>query len=265
MPIKNLAIPMLQTEDPYLTTSLFNTKHNKQSNKIKFPLTDAIKLFNKAAETMSRNEEMEVDLNYKLGLLYLWQGLYEKSIGYLKKALEGMPKNLSIRQQLVEANNKAYFYSDALALLDSMYNHKELHSNQSMLYIKQLLLAGRTPEANEILKKIETDYPAPETGILELKNLQILLTQSPIEIIDYFSQLKTKQPNESNVFSYTIARQYALIGKEQETFKWLKICIHEKFNFLSLLSSDPAFERLRSKGKLQDFVKKEFSEKKLFE
>ena len=225
----------------------------------------AIKLFEKAAEGMKMNQEMQADMNYKLGMLYLWQGLPEKAIGYLNKSLELMPSNISIRQKLVEANNKAFFYADALQMLDSMHTRKELMSSQTLLYIKELLLAGRINEASGILKNTENNYPLNDLAIIELKNLQILLTNSPAAIIDYFKILKNNNPNAINLYAYTIARQYALIGNDKETFNWLEKCFNEKIIFDALLKTDPAFDALRSTGVLQKFVTKLLPKYTIFE
>ncbi len=262
----NLLMAQWKVEDPFLTKELFSTNSNGEGGIVpNFPLTDAIKLFNKAAEGMKMNQEMQADLNYKLGMLYLWQGIPEKAIAYLKKSLEIMPGNISFRQKLVEANNKACFYTDALQLLDSMYYRKELMSNQTLLYIKQVLLAGRINEASGLLKNIETNYPLNDSAIIEVKNLQILLTKSPAEIIDYFKILKNNNPNTYNLYAYAIARQYALTGNEKETFNWLEKCFSEKIVFINLLRTDPAFDVLRSTGALQKFVTKLLPKYNIFE
>ena len=129
-------------------------------------------------------------------------------------------------------------------------------SSQTLLYIKELLLAGRINEASGILKNTENNYPLNDLAIIELKNLQILLTNSPAAIIDYFKILKNNNPTAINLYAYTIARQYALIGNDKETFNWLEKCFNEKIIFDALLKTDPAFDALRSTGVLQKFVTK---------
>ena len=262
----NLLMEQWVVDDPFLTKELFTTNGISEGGSVpNFPLTYAIKLFEKAAEEMKMNQEMQADMNYKLGMLYLWQGLPEKAIGYLNKSLELMPGNISIRQKLVEANNKAFFYADALQMLDSMHTRKELMSSQTLLYIKELLLAGRINEASGILKNTENNYPLNDLAIIELKNLQILLTNSPAAIIDYFKILKNNNPNAINLYAYTIARQYALTGNEKETFNWLEKCFNEKIIFDALLKTDPAFDALRSTGVLQKFVTKLLPKYTIFE
>ncbi len=213
------------------------------ASSIVHPATDAINYLLYAADLTQDDDEL-ADINYKIGELYVWQGLPHKAYTYYQKAVDLKPANASLRLKLIDTYSDTYHYQDALAQLDTLYNRKEINLSKHLLLAKYYMQAGRFAEAETLLKDAQKIHPYNQMEITDLKGRLQLLSGKAKEALEIYKQLLADNKKDSMIM-YGIGRINAKLGNKAEAWKWLEAALKNGFNYSYVLLFDPLFDSLR--------------------
>jgi tetratricopeptide (TPR) repeat protein len=218
------------------------------AGKIEQPFTDGIEFFTMAAERMQADEDIIVDVNYKTGELYVWQGLPGHALSYFEKYIEARPGNANARSKLIELYAGMQRYREAIVQLDSLKKRQEINLTDQLLLAKYYMHDGRFSAADSLLKAAEKNYPYVLAGIIELKGKLQFLSGHYKEALVLYQQLAGMNKNDAFT-SYTMARLYAKLGRSSEAWQWLEASLNKGFNYSFVLRTDMSFTSLRKTGK----------------
>ena len=218
------------------------------SPEVTLPRNKGIKYLLKADSLLALDDDAIVDINDKIGDLYVWQGLTYRSIPHYEKALSFKADNAGIRLKLVDGYNEIYQYQAALTELDSLNRRNEINFPKQLLLAKYLIHSGKFTEAQSQLTGAEKIHPYKMPEVIDLNGRLQLLSGHPAEALKFYQQLLVTNKNDSNII-YNIARLYAKTGNINEAWHWLDVSLKKGFNFSFVLQFDPYLEVLRRSTK----------------
>jgi len=200
--------------------------------------------FLQKADSLLQDDEAIADVNYKIGDLYVWQGLSEKAWPCYKKSVDLKPDNANTRLKLVDAYVDIYYLQNALEQLDSLNTRHEINFPKQILMAKYCIHSGRFSDASKLLKDAQQIHPYKIPEITDLNGRLQLLSGRPKEALPFY---KDYLPSDSSGYltSYTIARLYAQMKNTAEAWKWLKWSIDKGFNYYWVLKYDEVWESYR--------------------
>ena len=214
------------------------------------PMTNGI-LYLKKADSLflaEGKEEFATEISQKIGDLYVWQGLPEKSIPFYRKTLETEPGNANIRSKLAGICSLTWQYRDAMEQLESLYHQQEINFNDQLTLARYFIHSGRFTEADTLLTRSQQirPYKTPDIGMLYGR--LNLLSNQPKKALPFYQDLLSNEPADSMTM-YTIARIYAMAGDRAQAVQWLKTSIKNGFNYHWVLQYDPVWEFYRRNNK----------------
>src|SRR5204862_7293164 len=116
------------------------------SDKIVYPRTEAINYFKKV-DSLSMDDSVRADVNSKIGDVYVWQGIPERSLMFYKKSIDLGTSNDNTRMKFIDVCSLTYQLSDALEQLDTLNNRHEINFDNQLLMAKYCIHAGRFADA----------------------------------------------------------------------------------------------------------------------
>jgi Tfp pilus assembly protein PilF len=222
---------------------------------IDFPRTQGIAYLKMADSLLANDEDALADINYKIGDLYVWQGLQQKAPPYYKKSVDLKPDNANTRLKLIDICDSTYQFTDAMAQLDSLYRRHEIDFAKQVLMAKYYIHESRFTEAGDLLKTAQQIHPYKIPAITDLNGrLQLLSGQPKIALTFYKDYLALNPGNAATM--YTIARIYAQTGNKAEAWKWLEMAMNKGFNYGWVLKFDTAWNTYRKQGRWAVLQKK---------
>jgi Tfp pilus assembly protein PilF len=224
------------------------------SDLITYPRTEGI-AYLKKADSLLQDDTIKADINYKIGDLYAWQGIIERSLPYYKKSVDYVPGNANARLRLIDACSLTYHFSDALEQLDSLYQRHEINFPKQVLMAKYCIHAGRFSDALKLLKDAKQIHPYKILEIIDLNGRLQLLSNHPKEALPFYKDYLTND-STNYLTRYTIARLYAQMKNINEAWKWLKSSIDKGFNYYWVLKYDSAWNDYRNLQQWKDITAK---------
>jgi tetratricopeptide (TPR) repeat protein len=213
------------------------------SDVITYPRTEAINYLRKV-DSLIQDDSARADVNSKIGDLYVWQGIPERSLPYYKRSIDLGTANANSRMKFIEVCDLTYHLSDALEQLDTLYDRHQINFSKQVLLAKYCIHSGRFADALKLLDSAEKIHPYKVAEIVDLKGRLQLLSHHPNEALPYYMQyLKTDSTNCLTM--YSIARINAQLKNMDEAAKWLKLSVNKGFKYYWVLKYDPAWDDYR--------------------
>jgi tetratricopeptide (TPR) repeat protein len=225
------------------------------ADKIFRPMTEGIAYLKKADSLLQADEDAMADINFRIGDLYTWQGLPERSAPYYEKTVDLKPNDANTRMKLIDVYSILFRLTDALAQLDSLHNRGEINFSRQLLMAKYCIHAGRFAEAGSLLKEAQQIHPYKIAEIADLNGRLQLLSKNPKQALLFYREYLALHPDDS-LAMYTIARLFAQMKNTTEAWKWLKQSIDKGFNFYWVLQMDESWNSFRSSGKWKELTGK---------
>lgn len=223
------------------------------SEEIIFPRTSGI-LHLLKAEPLLQEAEMIAEVNFKIGDLYVWQGLTHRAIPHYRKSVDLIPGDAGTRISLLNCYAKEYSFKLALEQLDTLRNRQTLDFENMLLMAGYCMYTGRFPDALSLLNTALSIRP---DQIPELYNLQgrlaLLSKQYSIALEHYAVYNRFREAN--NDVKYNIARLYALTGNTTRAWNNLKAALDAGFNYGYVLEQDMAWDNYRNQTKWDALLK----------
>jgi TolB-like protein/DNA-binding winged helix-turn-helix (wHTH) protein len=154
-----------------------------------------------------------------LGFLYIHMRQYEAAIDELKARTNAVEQNAIARSLLSDA----YW-------LKGMWKESEEQLERAYVQVGDAKTAQAAHRAFE---------QGGEKAVAQLKVHMILA-----------------QARKQYVPSYSVARQYALLGDKEETLRFLQAAYRERSPWMPFIQKEPAFDFLHSDGRYRDLVRK---------
>ncbi|MBI1343524.1 MAG: hypothetical protein GC171_11375 [Terrimonas sp.] len=211
---------------------------------IQFPRTEGIAYLVKADSLLLFEDDLLADINYKIGELYVWQGLPELASAHYQKSVDLQPGNAGTRMKLADSYNITYHFSAAMEQLDTLDNRKEINFTHQVLLAKYKIHTGQFAKAATLLANAKSAHPFYIPAITDLSGRQHLLAGELREALPYY-QAYWDQDKKDCQTQYTIARIYAKTGKSKQAWTWLEAAIHNGFLYGYVLDVDPFWEKFR--------------------
>lgn len=222
---------------------------------INYPRTMGITYLKKADSLLTADEEALADINYKLGDLFVWQGLPENAAPHYKKSIDLKPGNANTRLKLVDVCDVTYQFAGALEQLDSLYSRHEINFDKQLLMAKYSIHESRFTEADVLLKDAKQIHPYRIPAIADLSGrLQLLLGNLQPALAFYKDYLTQDSSNCQTM--YSIARIYAQTGDKSMAWKWLQMAMEKGFRYGWVLQFDPAWHAYRGQVTWADLHKR---------
>ncbi|MEO6313515.1 MAG: tetratricopeptide repeat protein [Chitinophagaceae bacterium] len=216
---------------------------------IRDPLSDAIDNLQMADSLLQgAGEELQANINYKIGDLYVWKGMNEKAASYYKKSTGIQPGNASTRIKLIDIYDSAGRYSEALAQLDSLYRRIEINLDKQVLMAKYYIHESRFAEANSLLKDAKQRYFFSVPRIADLNGRLLLLSGQPKKALAFYIDFLAANPGDAGTM-YTIAGIHAKTGNSAAAWKWLERAMEQGFDYGWVLKFDPTWNKYRQQLK----------------
>lgn len=211
---------------------------------VPFPITEGI-LYLRKADSLLAQDEILAEINYKLGDLYVWQGLPERADRFYKKSVTIKPDNANVRTKYINTSIINYNYGIALEQLDSLYSRKEINYPNQLLMAEYCMYAGRFADAASLLKEAREIHPYRQDNITDLNGRLQLLSGKPLPAITYYKEYLANNPGDVNTM-YSIAKMYAVAKNSNEAWKWLTQALNKGFNYYWVLKYDESWNSYRS-------------------
>ncbi len=179
--------------------------------------------FDEAAAQIRQAQEFDPlspVINEQMSWLLMYQGHYDRAIESSRKTLELDPNFLSVYGNIGWA-----------------YEEKKMFDEAFAAYQKRRAIAG---ESQQTIAALEQAYKKDGwKGYLQ-KNLE----------------LEKEKFKQGKVQAGSIAMQYALLGENEEAFKWLERSYENREDTMAWLKVDPAWSNLRSDPRFIDLVRR---------
>jgi hypothetical protein len=214
---------------------------------IDFPRTDGIAYLNKADSLLKNDEDALADINYKMGDLYVWQGLAEKAPPYYRKSVYLKPDNANTRLKLIDIYDTIYQFSNALDQLDSLYRRHEINFDKQLLMAKYYIHESRFAEASGLLHTAQQIHPYKIPAIADLNGRMQLLSHHPKQALGFYKDYLLLNPGDGATM-YTIACIYAQTGNSADAWKWLEMAMDKGFRYGWVLQFDTTWDKYRRQG-----------------
>lgn len=223
------------------------------ADRLYFPLTDGIKYYSRADSLLPADEESLAVVNDKLGDLLTWQGLPQAATLRYEKSVDLQSFNAGARQKLVSIYDQSGRYTKARAQLDSLFNHKEIDFDRQLLLAKYAMHEGDFAFSSQLLNSAFGIHPYRPAQLLELGARLQWLSGNPTKAVDAYRELLAVQPNEP-AYLYSIARAFALLGKEEDAWQFLSKSISNGFGYAWVLQADDTWKSYRTKGRWEQLI-----------
>jgi tetratricopeptide (TPR) repeat protein len=240
-------------EQPILLASI--NEFFTYAEDITYPRTDGIVYFKKADSLLQADDDAIADINYKMGDLYVWQGVPQDAIARYKKSIELKPDNANTRLKLVDIYNGAYQFQNALQQLDSLYRRKEINFDKQVLLARYYIHESRFTEAGKLLSGAKQIHPYKIAAIIDLNGRLQLLSKQLEKALAFYKDYLTVNPADASAY-YTIARINAQSGNGSEAYHWLEMAMQKGFNFGWVLQLDTAWNGYGKQNRWIDLQKK---------
>ena len=229
-------------------------EHIVPSDSILHPLSDGIFYLSKA-DSLAKQNDLLAEINYKLGDLYVWQGLPERATPCYKKSIELKPDDANTRIKLVQAYSAIYLFQNAVAQLDSLKHRGEINFPMQLLLSKYLIHSGEFDKAEILLKEAESIHPFEIDDIADLSGRLKLLSKKPADAVIYYKKYLAVNANDFST-TYTIAKLYAQSGNKTEALKWLENSIQKGFRYSYVLQFDAVWDEYRNNENWKRVIEK---------
>jgi len=224
------------------------------SDKIVYPRTEAINYFKKL-DSLSMDDTVRADINSKIGDLYVWQGIPERSLTFYKKSIDLGTLNDNTRMKFIDVCSLTYQLSDALEQLDTLNNRHEIDFDNQLLMAKYCIHAGRFADALKLLTGAQQVHPYRILTITELKGRLQLLSNHPKDALPFYTDY-LKDDSIPCLTMYSIARINAQLKNAPEAWKWLKLAIDKGFRYYWVIKYDTAWNDFRKLQPWKDITAK---------
>lgn len=217
------------------------------------PLTEGMHLLKKADQFLQQDEFALADINYKIGDLYVWQGISAKAIPYYQQSLALQQNNANTRMQLINIYDTTYQFTAAMAQLDSLYARQEIDFDKQVLMAKYDIHESRFQEAYELLLDAQQKHPYKMAAVTDLNGRVQLLSGKLKQALKYYKEYLAVNLDDAQAM-YTIGRINAKLGNTSEAWTWLEKAMHKGFNYGWILRLDEVWDKYRKDarwGKLQ--------------
>jgi len=222
---------------------------------IEKPFTDGIAWLRMADSLLQQNDDAIADINYKMGDLYVWQGLGIKSTPFYIKALVLQPNNANTRLKLVDVYDKTFQLINAMAQLDSLYARSEIDFDKQVLMAKYYIHESHFEEAGKLLSDAQQVHPYNIPAITDLNGRLNWLSGQPKKAIELYKNYLAMQPGDAATM-YTIARIYAKTGDATLAWSWLEKAMAKGFRCGWVMKFDNLWDSYRKQGKWNDLQKR---------
>ncbi len=223
------------------------------------PLSDGIDMLQKADSLLTYDNDALADINYKIGDLYVWQGIATKAVPYYHKSLGLQPHNANTRLQLIGIYDTTYQFTAAMVQLDSLYSRREIDFDKQLLMAKYYIHETRFEEAAELLQDAARIHPYQIDTIADLNGRLNWLSGKPKQALVFYKEYLALHPGDAQAL-YTIARIYAKMGNSTEAWKWLEMAMTKGFNYSWVLQLDDVWDKYRKDSRWA-FLQKRFPAK----
>lgn len=239
-----------------MTTEFLPGTHEQVnfSDLITYPRTEAITYFKKI-DSLLQDDSARADINSKIGDLYVWQGIPERSLPYYKKSIDLGTENANTRMKFVDVCSLTYHLSDALEQLDTLNNRHQINFPKQVLMAKYCIHAGRFSDADKLLNGAQQIHPYKIPEITELKGRLQLLSNHAKDALPFYKDYLGLDSTNCQVM-YTIARINAQVKNATEAWKWLKLAIDKGFSYYWVLKYDPSWDDYRKLRPWKDITSK---------
>lgn len=218
-----------------------------------FPLTDGIGFLRKA-DSLITEEETLAEVNFKIGDLYVWQGLPQRADAYYRRSFDLHPDDANTRLKYIYTTITNYNYELALEQLDSLNKRREINYPAQVMLARYCIHAGRFAEAGPLLNEAKAIHPYRQDDLTDLEGRLQLLAGKPLLALPYYKEYLSRHPGDAGT-SYTIARIYAKSNNSTEAWKWLTQAINKGFDHYWVLKYDDSWNSYRSNRKWTDLTK----------
>jgi TolB-like protein/DNA-binding winged helix-turn-helix (wHTH) protein/Tfp pilus assembly protein PilF len=179
---------------------------------------------------------------------------HEEAISEAKRALELDPANLMISTWVGLRYYLARNYSAAIAQNRDSVEFDPNFAAAHLLLGEDYVQAGLSSEAVNELKtaaKLSGDSPLYTAQV----GVALAAAGRNQEALRIARKLEANS-KEQYVSPYGVARIYAALHRDQETFKWLQAAYEDHAVWMGYLAVDPVFDRYRSDARFVEFLRR---------
>ncbi len=259
---------LIQKNDNILIDKIENDEENKlpgintfisPASLITHPLSTGITYLLKA-DSLMKQVDAVADINYKIGDLYVWQGLPEKASPYYKKSLGLKPDDANTRTKLTQTYAMTFLYQDALAQLDTLYFRKEINFTMQLLFSKYLIHSGSFAKAESLMKESEKNHPFKIPELSDLSGRLKFMSALPNDALPFYQNYLAQNKNDFSTL-YTLAKLYAQLGNKTDAWKNLEAAVDNGFPYSYILNDDAIWDEYRKDDKWNNTIIKKLKEK----
>ena len=213
---------------------------------IKFPIAKkAIEYLSAAGRLSLQDDEAVLDISTKLGYLYNWTKLYEKSTRYYKNAIELEPENTGTRLKYIDALSDAGYLSEAMQQLNIVNDRHELNFGTQRSLADYCILSGRFALADTLIKGLKRKVFLKDQKTNELEAKLQLVSNDLVKALSLYKGILSDMPKDS-ITMYTIARIYSKMKNEKEAWYWMEKAVNSGFRYSYVLDLDPVWNSYRN-------------------
>ena len=210
-----------------------------------FPHEEAVRDFRKALEINPNLAEAR----RALGRVYMHLGLFDEAHEEWEAALRPDPRDMWV---LYRKAGLYLFDGQPERALEELRKYPELENTQDV--VLALLWLGRDAEAAQVMEKLLKDPPETEVHATRAVLLARMGDARGAEQAIDSSIRLGKGLGHFHHAEYDIACAYAVLGRNEESLRWLRRTAADGFPCYPLFEKDPLLARLRSDRDFQTFL-----------
>lgn len=204
--------------------------------RINHPFSEGLQ-FLKVADTFISDKVILADVDEKIGDIYTWKGLYQKSPPYYRKSLALQNTNAGVRTKLVESLDRNYAFMEAILHLDTMNASGGLNYDNILRLGRYNIHACNFSLADSLLKHAEKIHPYSHPEMNEWKGRMHFMAKQPEKALSYYEAYAKRYPSKWTT-SYTMAQIYVQLQDKTKAIQYLQQAIDEGFNLGWVLLHD---------------------------
>ncbi len=193
------------------------------------------------------------NMYYKIGDSYFTSNEFSSAVNALEKAIELAPDHLQSYFKLIQVYNNSYQFLKALPMLEKLEREGKIDLKNRKLLGDYYARMGQYEKSDTILRIAQNIVLDDYEAIHLLLGKLYMLAGDHEQSIEQFKKEIIQYPN--NAFApYSIASQYAAIGKTDEAFNFLEQALKKGFKFRNVLRYDSNWNALRDGEKFTELL-----------
>lgn len=191
-------------------------------------------------------------LYFKAGKYNYYTKMYEAAESAFKKAIEIEPSHLHNYFFLIKVYNESYQFDKAFSILEKLNKEGKI-DHENRLLLGEYYARKDAPLEADTIARIAQENIFEDTYDFhkQVGKIYMIARYSPQSIVHFEKALAFFPENPE--IQYSIASEYAKLGKPEQALEWLKKA-SQKFSYENVLKYDPDWNHLRSDSRFDTYL-----------